>query len=176
MVRQTSLIAMTTKRQRRRWSSELADWRCHLCDRSADEIGVHALPVRQQAHLLPNRLTGNLRRYGDVRNPLGENEWAALLKALGPTLQAELGSSQDVRNLASSHCYELCGECHEEVLSEPVYLPSVMRSLQRHFKGASRVEKPTTLTRVLQLGSEALDREGDTGPGQAAQPAAGADR
>jgi hypothetical protein len=146
-----------TKRKRRRTDEERADWRCYLCGRNAAEIGVHPLPVQQQAHLLPNRLAGGLRRFGGVKNPFSDTEWQAFLKALGPELRADLGCDADVRETATAHCYELCGECHEEVLSEPVYLPSVMRALQKHFKGASRVEKVVVLARMLKRGAEALE-------------------
>ena len=151
---------MSAKRRRRQWSAELTDWRCYLCGRSADEIGEHPLPVRQQAHLLPNRLTGNSPRYKGVKNSFRDNEWTAFLEELGPVLQTELRCNEDVRAIASSHCYELCGECHEEILSEPVYLPSVMEVLQSRFRGASRVQKLVVLTRILQLGAEALKRDG----------------
>ena len=157
---------MSAKRKRRQWRTELGDWRCDLCGRKAVEIGAHPLPVRQQAHLLPNRLTGTIARYGGVKNPLSDSERAALLEKLGEALEAELGCNDNVWALASSHCYELCGECHEEILSEPVYLPSVMRVLQSRFKGASRVEKLTVLTRMLQLGAEALKREESNGGNQ----------
>jgi hypothetical protein len=168
---------MSAKRQRREWRTELAEWRCELCGRNTADIGAHPLPVRQQAHLLPNRLTGNIARYGGVKNPFNDNERVALLERLGETLRAELRCNGDVWASASSHCYELCGECHEEILSEPVYLPSVMQVLQSRFKGASRVEKLTVLTRMLQLGAEALKQEESDGKNQrTAQPAAGADR
>src|SRR5436190_2038602 len=120
---------MNTKRRQRQWSSELADWRCYMCDCSADEIGKHPLPVRQRAHLLPNRLTGSVPRYGGVKNPFRDREWTAFLEVLGPVLQSELHCTDDIRAMASSHSYEVCGECHEEILSEPVYLPSVMEIL-----------------------------------------------
>lgn len=163
---------MSAKRKRQ-WSTELADWKCYLCERNAAEIGVHALPVRQQAHLLPNRLTGNIARYGGVKNPLNDNEWAALLEKLGPALEAELRCNENIRAVASAYSYELCGECHEEILSEPVYLPSVMQVLQSRFKQASRVEKLVMLTRMLQLGAEALKQEKSNGANQeAAQQAA----
>src|SRR6266571_626827 len=146
-------------RSRRRWASELADWRCYLCGRSAADIGVHPLPIRQQAHLLPNRLTGFLPRYKGVKNPFRDAEWTALLEELGSVLQVELSCTVDVRAIATSHCYELCGECHEEILSEPVYLPSVMQVLRREFTGASRVQKLVVLARILQLGAVALERK-----------------
>lgn len=148
-----------TKRKRRLTGEERADWRCCLCGRKAAQIGVHPLPVQQRAHLLPNRLTGGLRRYGRAKNPFSDTEWQAFLKALGPELRADLGCDAYVRETATAHCYDLCGECHEEVLSEPVYLPSVMRALQKHFRGASRVEKVVVLTRMLKRGAEALELE-----------------
>ena len=119
---------MLARRSRTQWSTALPDWRCFLCGRSAADIGTHPLPVRQRAHLLPNRLTGHLPRYKGVKSALREPEWEALLESLGSVLQSELSCADDVRSAATSHCYELCGECHEEILSEPIYLPSVMRS------------------------------------------------
>ena len=135
-------------------------WRCYLCQRSEREIGTHALPVKQRAHLLPNRLTGEEPRYGGPKNVFTESEWVALLDQLGSELRAELSCGDDVRRRAARHWYQLCGECHEEVLSEPVYLPSVMLVLREHFSGASRVDKILTLVRMLKLGAVALEREG----------------
>jgi len=132
-------------------------WRCFLCDRSSAEIGPHPLPVQQSAHLLPNRLTGAQRRYGGAKNVFTDAEWKILLQAIGPELQPEFSSTDQIRKAAMALCYELCGECHEEVLSEPVYLPSVMDSLKKHFRGKSRVEKILLLARVLKLGTKALD-------------------
>jgi hypothetical protein len=167
---------MNAKRKRRQWRTELTDWKCDLCGRNAVEIGAHPLPVRQQAHLLPNRLTATITRYGGVKSSLNDDERATLLEKLGKTLQVELGCNDNVWAAVSTHCYELCGECHEEILSEPVYLPSVMRVLQSRFKEASRVEKLMVLTRMLQLGAEALKQEESNGGNQrTAQPVAGAD-
>jgi hypothetical protein len=150
---------MRSRPNRRQWTTEMAEWRCYLCDRKADDIGDHPLPVRQQAHLLANRLTGIISRYQGVKNAFTDSEWTALLEELGPTLKHELNCDEDTRAVASLHCYELCGECHEEILSEPVYLPAVMDVLRSRFKGATRVQKLAVLTRILQLGAEALKRE-----------------
>jgi hypothetical protein len=135
------------------------NWRCYLCRRSVEQIGTHALPVKQRAHLLPNRLTGGARRYGGAKNVFTESEWATLLEALGPELCGELSCGGEVRQKATGHCYQLCGECYEEVLSELVYVPSVMRVLRKRFHGASRVDKILLLTKGLKLGAEALARE-----------------
>ena len=159
MIKETVNAKERPQRRRHLWTNKLADWRCYLCGRSAAEIGVHPLPVRQRAHLLPNRLTGNLLRYNGVKNRFQEDEWTALLTEFGSVLETDLGCTGDVRAIATAHCYELCGECHEEVLSEPVYLPSVMRALRNHFTGASRIEKVIALTRILQLGAAALDHQ-----------------
>ena len=91
-----------------------------------------SIAVRQRAHLLPNRLTGGQRRYGGAKNVFTDAEWEILLPAIGPELQAELSDPDQARKQAMAHSYDLCGECHEEVLSEPVYLPSVMNSLVLH--------------------------------------------
>ena len=147
-----------SRKRKKQWSTELADWKCFLCGRSAADIGDHPLPVRQQAHMLPNRLTGVINRYNGVKNPFREGEWEAFLEELGNVLKTELNCNDDVRASASSHCYELCGECHEEILSEPVYLPSVMEVLRSRFQGASRVQKVAVLARMLQLGALALSR------------------
>jgi hypothetical protein len=143
--------------RRRTTADERAAWRCDLCGRGEADIGVHPLPVQQRAHLLPNRLTGAIKRYGGVKNPFTETEWTTLLHELGPDLEKALPGSDDMRLRATHHCYHLCGECHEEVLSEPVYLPSVVAVLARHFRGASRVQKVLALTRLLKLGAEALE-------------------
>lgn len=151
--------------KRRRVSPEERErWRCFLCDRSSAEIGIHPLPVQQRAHLLPNRLTGGQRRYGGAKNIFTDAEWEILLRAIGPELQAEISSTDNVRKEATARYYELCGECHEEVLSEPVYLPSVMNSLKKRFKGKSRVEKILLLARVLKFGAEALERADGNAP------------
>lgn len=140
-------------------SEQRAAWRCSLCGRNEAEIGVHPLPVQQRAHMLPNRLTGGVKRYGGVKNAFTELEWEALLAALGPEVKEALPGTDDLRLQVTNHCYHLCGECHEEVLSEPVYLPSVVQVLSKHFRGASRVEKVITLTRMLKLGAVALAKE-----------------
>lgn len=132
--------------------------RCFLCDRTFAEIGDHPLPVIQCAHTLPNRLTGGKRRYGGAKNPFSMAEWEILLPAIAAELQISSGGDH-ARKQATDRCYDLCGECHEEVLSEPVYLPSVMNSLKMRFKGRSRVEKILLLARVIKLGTQALDRE-----------------
>ena len=120
--------------------------------------------MQQRAHLLPNRLTGGQRRYGGAKNIFTDAEWEILLRAIGPELQAEISSTDNVRKEATARYYELCGECHEEVLSEPVYLPSVMNSLKKRFKGKSRVEKILLLARVLKFGAEALERADGNAP------------
>jgi hypothetical protein len=145
--------------KRRRTAEERAAWRCDLCGRGEADVGIHPLPVQQQAHLLPNRLTGAIKRYGGVKNAFTDTEWNTLLGALGPAIREALPGTDDLRLRAMNHCYHLCGECHEEVLSEPVYLPSVVAVLARHFRGASRVEKVITLTRLLELGAEALEAD-----------------
>jgi hypothetical protein len=139
-------------------------WRCFLCDRSSSQIGVHPLPVQQRAHLLPNRLTGGQRRYGGAKNAFTEAEWDILLGAIGSELQVEFSDSDQLRKQAITHCYDLCGECHEEVLSEPIYLPCVMNSLKKRFKGRARVDKILLLAQVLKLGAEALERDNDLPP------------
>jgi len=133
------------------------NWRCELCGRGKTEIGQHPLPVGQRAHLLPNRLTAAQPRYGGVKNPLSEAEWRSLVEALGPELHRAFGCSDDqLRARATHHCYLLCGECHEEVLSEPIYLPAVIEVLAKRFRGASRVQKIAVLTMMLRLGAESL--------------------
>jgi hypothetical protein len=114
--------------------------------------------VQQKAHLLPNRLTGGQRRYGGAKNIFTDVEWETLLQEIGSELQPQSSSPEQLRKAAMAQFYELCGECHEEVLSEPVYLPSVMDSLRKHFRGKDRVRKILLLARVLKLGTEALDR------------------
>ena len=155
---------VATRRRRRASPEEGESWRCFLCDRSSAEIGAHPLPVQQRAHLLPNRLTGGQRRYGGAKNVLTDAEWEFLLREMEPDLQTELSSGDQVRMQATAYCYDLCGECHEEVLSEPVYLPSVMNSLKKHFKGKTRIEKILLLARVLKLGTAALERENGQPP------------
>ena len=88
---------MSSKRRRGKWSCELSNWKCDLCGRSADEIGDHPLPVRQRAHLFPNRLTGKIHRYKGVKNSLDDNEWTVLIEELGPILRTQLHCDQNVR-------------------------------------------------------------------------------
>jgi hypothetical protein len=133
---------------------------CFLCGRTRTEIGDHPLPIMQRAHLLPNRLTGAKKRYGGVKNALNAVEWEALLREIGPELDMECSDTHEqLRLRASAYNHELCGECHEEVLSEPVYFPSVMKSLKKHFRNKQRIEKILLLAKVLKLGTEALDNE-----------------
>src|SRR5437867_1810419 len=104
--------------RRRRTSQDRAAWHCDLCGRGEADIGVHPLPVQQKAHLLPNRLTGAIKRYGGAKNTFTQAEWKTLLLGLGPDLEEALPGSDDLQLRAMGHCYHLCGECHEEVLSE----------------------------------------------------------
>jgi hypothetical protein len=69
-----------------------------------------------------------------------------------------------MRKQAIAHCYDLCGECHEEVLSEPIYLPCVMNALKKRFMGRARVDKILLLARVLKLGTEALEHDNELPP------------
>lgn len=160
-------------RRKRLSDDERAAWRCDLCGRSEGDIGVHPLPVRQRAHLLPNRLTAAEKRYGGVKNAFTAAEWETLLDALGPDLQQALPGTDELRLRAVMHCYQLCGECHEEVLSEPIYLPSVVAVLAEHFRGASRIQKVLTLTKVLRLGAEALKRAGASEAASQGSPTTG---
>ena len=132
---------------------------CFLCGRTPTEIGDHPLPIMQRAHLLPNRLTGAEKRYRGVKNPLNTVEWETLLREIGPELGIECSDTPEHRLRASDYIHELCGECHEEVLAEPVYFPSVMKSLKKHFNNKQRIEKILLLAKILKLGTEALDKE-----------------
>jgi len=72
---------------------------------------------------------------------LTEREWEDLLEAISTELPGQFSTPSELRKYAIAYCYSLCGECHEEVLSEPIYLPSVMESLKKLFSGKTRVEK-----------------------------------
>jgi len=135
-------------------------WRCPLCGRSEVEIGLHhPLPIRQRAHILPNRLSARKARYKGVKNPFNEAEWQQLLTALRHDLGIPVGESHErAKTIASERTVLLCGECHEEILSEPIYLPKVLDKLAIHFRGKTRVEKILVLCRVLQLGVDAMER------------------
>lgn len=148
-------------RHSKRTPEEIEQWRCFLCERDSVQIGSHPLPVRQRAHVFPNRLTGGQRRYGGVKNALTEKEWEILLDAIATELVVEPTTRDELRKKAIDHCYDLCGECHEEVLSEPVYLPAVMESLKKIFRGKTRVEKILLLARALKLGTAELEHEAE---------------
>lgn len=141
---------------------EAARWRCPLCGRSEIEIGMnHPLPIRQEAHFIPNRLSALKPRYNGVKNRLTEDEWRVLIGALGSDLEIPPEAELDeAKRLAGKKSVYLCGECHEEVLSEPIYLPAVLQKLAHYFHGKSRVEKILLLTRVIQLGVDALGNNG----------------
>jgi hypothetical protein len=125
------------------------DWACPLCNRSDEEIGQHPLPIRQFAHTLPNRLTAlDKRRNGGVKNALKDDERNHLFELLNRFL----GTSSWVR--FASHGVHLCGECHEEILSEPIYLPAAHKLLAPLFAGRTRVEKIALLAAVILAGAK----------------------
>ncbi len=136
-----------------------SDWRCKLCGRSEIEIGHHPLPIRQKAHLIPNRLSGWKPRYGGVKNAFSEAEWKEFLETYKKQFGvADAKSFQEVKTIVSEMTTDLCGECHEEVISEPIYLPEVLDKLRPHFQGKSRVQKIILMTEVLRLGADSLKR------------------
>jgi hypothetical protein len=137
-----------------------ARWRCLLCGRSQADIGNHSLPICQKAHILPNRLSGHSPRYGGAKNRFTEAEWSRLLDAFGAQLDiAPETDKEQAKRVAGDRAVYLCGECHEEVLSEPIYLPEVLAKLAPIFHGKSRIDKILLLSRALQLGVEALEKQ-----------------
>ena len=142
------------------------EWRCRLCGRSEDEIGCHPLPVRQKAHLIPNRLSGAKHRYGGVKNAFSDEEWKQFIDAHASSFGVEpVESLAPTKKILSDQTVDLCGECHEEVISEPVYLPEVLEGLAPYFRGKTRAEKVILLAEALRLGVTCLkSRSGETKP------------
>ncbi len=138
-----------------------AEWECFLCGRSEQDIKISHLPKRQRAHLVANRFTGAQVRYGGVKKPYTQKEWSILVTRLGRALGIPAGASlAQAKELISEASFPLCGECHEEVLSEPIYLPEVFDTLRRYFPRKSRVEKQILLARLIKLGAEQLVEKG----------------
>jgi hypothetical protein len=127
--------------------------RCMVCFRSESQIGSHPLPPIQGSHFLANRFSGLESRYGGAKNPLSDGEWTVLIREIGSDFElSETIDSQEARRAIGSKTIDMCGECHEEVLSEPIYFPAVVRSLVPHFMGKTRVEKMIFLARAIKIG------------------------
>lgn len=136
---------------------EKSTWYCELCGRRENDIGKHPLPKKQKAHLIPNRLSGAKTRYRGVKNPFRPEELNQFLSHFRGSFPIPSNFSDDeAKRILNKLTTNLCGECHEEVLSEPIYLPEVLGKLKPFFRGKSRVEKVITITEVLRLGVEAL--------------------
>ena len=135
--------------------------KCLLCGRSKEDIGEHILPVIQNAHIVPNRLSGVEYRYGGVKNAFTKGEWKKFLRRFREDLSIEKGiSAKQARSIIGNKTIVMCGECHEEVLSEPIYLPRVLESLKPYFKGKNRIEKIILLSEVIKRGVESLENDG----------------
>ena len=141
-------------------TTNTSPWRCTLCGRTEIEVGNHPLPVKQKAHLFPNRLSGAKPRYGGVKSPFQSEEWGHFLslykKDFGIPDEA---SNDEAKSRLGKITIDLCGECHEEVLSEPIYLPAVLDKLRPYFQGKSRIEKITLMIEVIRLGATAFARD-----------------
>ena len=82
-----------------------------------------------------------------------DEEWKTLVDQLGKDFGLPNNAPlKEVKKVLADYCFDLCSECHEEVLGEPIYLPSFMQDLQAHFLGKTRIQKMLVLARVLQLG------------------------
>jgi len=135
-----------------------AQHKCVLCERSKDDIGNHVLPVIQKAHIVPNRLSGVKNRYGGVKNAFRKSEWKKFFRRFRDDLPINRGiSAKAARMIISNMTVILCGECHEEVLSEPIYLPKVLESLKGYFKNKTRIEKIIILTEIIRNGVKSLE-------------------
>jgi hypothetical protein len=132
---------------------------CSLCGERATDGRKNRMPPIQAAHIIANRFTADEPRYKGVRNPFTEEEWTALISTFGSEFgvddQTELSKAKRVVAKATT---VMCAECHEEVLSEPLYLPSFLRDLRRHFEGKKRIEKMVTLATILKLGLNELHK------------------
>lgn len=138
-------------------ANNLSESVCAICGRGSNAIGEHPLPRLQEAHLVANRFTGAKRRYGGAKNSFSEEEWNILRKELG----SQLGASEQMSlGVAKAHIaaqtYILCGECHEEVLSEPIYTHRTVSLLRDLLGTKSRIDKMVLLARALQIGVEQL--------------------
>ncbi len=129
-----------------------------MCGRGESQLTELKVPMRQNAHLVANRFSGIKNRYGGAKAQFTEEDWTALGDALGESFGlAE--SAGNVRLRIGKMTEEMCGECHEEVLSEPIYTPVALRALATVFRGRSRVERMITLAKVIELGSAALQEQ-----------------
>jgi hypothetical protein len=139
--------------------SSVSSWNCPLCGRTEADIGVHPLPIRQRAHFLANRLTGRKKRYGGAKNPFSAAEWMKVVEMFGAFFELPATVPMPrMKAIISDKSVDLCGECHEEILSEPLYLPVVVGLRAAHFKGRTRIEKIALLASAIKLGVEQLSR------------------
>lgn len=139
----------------------LAESSCGLCGRSDVRARENHPPPMQRAHVVANRFTAREKRYKGVRNAFSDDEWRELIKHFGSEFDVSANSDQTeaVRKISKA-IFPMCAECHEEVLSEPLYLPSFLRKLSLHFSGKTRIQKMIFLADILQLGIEEYDRRG----------------
>lgn len=97
--------------------------RCAMCGRSGEAIGDHPLPLLQEAHCIAKRFTRG-------RNPFTDAEWKVIIESFGPSFGIDENTDpQRTRRLIRDRTVPMCGECHEEVLSEPMYLPKTLDKL-----------------------------------------------
>lgn len=140
---------------------KLAESSCILCGRNNIEARENHPPPMQRAHVVANRFTAREKRYKGVRNPFSDDEWRELIKRFGSEfdLSANSDQAEAVRKISKA-TFPMCAECHEEVLSEPFYLPSFLQRLSSHFTGKTRIEKMILLAEILQLGIQEYDKRG----------------
>lgn len=137
---------------------KLAHSSCTLCGRNNIKR-KHRPPPMQLAHVVANRFTACEKRYKGARNPFTCDEWREFIERFGSEFNISKNSEQaEIIREISKTVFPMCAECHEEVLSEPFYLPTFLRMLSQHFKGKTRIQKMILLAEILQLGIEEYDR------------------
>ncbi len=132
---------------------KLSECSCVLCGWSNLQAKQNHPPQMQYAHVIANRFSGREKRYKGVRNAFGDAEWKTLIEKLGNEFNQDMSEGIEAsKKSISKLSFPMCAECHEEVLSEPLYLPSFLRDLYPHFVGKKRIEKMLILADVLKLG------------------------
>jgi len=114
----------------------------------------------QRAHVIANRFTARQKKYKGVRNAFTNEEWQKLLDTYA--VEFNLSSDTDIafaRRTISKMIFPMCAECHEEVLSEPFYLPSFLKQLRLHFEGKTRIDKMIVLSEILKLGLKEYNKQ-----------------
>lgn len=138
-------------------------WKCEVCGRTEGELhDIAYLPQKQKAHLVANRFTGRLKRGRPAALPkraFSSDEWQRLTEVLGSSFDLPSDKSEnEAREHIGKQTLQMCGECHEEILSEPIYTPYMVRLFAEGTEGMSRIDRMLYLTEALKRGLEELLR------------------